>query len=82
MRNYTTQEKKDVTEYVAKMYSHILFGLGEVSGKRFADEIRQCFLMTESRHRVCAEFAEKYIESIYFNPNGITRVKFNFSTLK
>lgn len=43
MRNYTTQEKKDVTEYVAKMYSHILFGLGEVSGKRLLTRYANVF---------------------------------------
>lgn len=78
--NCTRQGHKDIAEYVARMYSHILFGKGEVSGKQFADEIRDSYNMTEVRHQVCADHAERYIVSISFKPNG-TQVKFDFSTL-
>lgn len=77
---HTAQKQKDIAEYVARMYSHILYGMGEVSGKQFADEIRKTYLMTETRHAVCADHAEKFIVSISFKPNG-TQVKFDFSTL-
>lgn len=79
-RYYTANKQKDIAEYVARMYSHILYGMGEVSGKRFADEIRGRYSMTERRHEVCADHAEKFIVSISFKPNG-TQVKFDFSTL-
>ena len=77
---YTSQKQKDIVEYVAKMYSHILFGMGEVSGKRFADEIRKNYLMTELKHQVCADHAERYIVSISYTPRGV-KAKFDFSSL-
>ena len=78
--NCTRQGHKDIAEYVARMYSHILFGMGEVSDKQFADAIRDSYNMTETRHAVCADHAEKFIVSISFKPNG-TQVKFDFSAL-
>lgn len=77
----TVQRIREVTEYVASAYSHILYGKGTVTGASFANEIRDSYLMTEDRHRVSAEFAEKYIESIAYNPCGGVQVKFDFSTL-
>jgi len=63
--------EREVAEYTALSYSHILLGAGEVSGKEFADRIRNNYLMTERRHQVCAELAEKLIYTIKKMPTGI-----------
>ena len=75
---FADSRDKETARYAARMYSHILLGMGAVSGARFAETIRERYLMTERRNRECARCAGKYIDTIeYFAGRG-ARVKYTF----
>lgn len=67
---------EEIAHYTAATYSHILCGEGEVSGKEFAERIRSRYLMTERRHIICADSAERWIRSIEFSAGRGVRTEY------
>ena len=55
---------KDTIEYVVDVYSFLIRGCGEMSGKRFADAIRSYCGQGDDRQKAILQDVEKHIVKI------------------
>lgn len=66
----------EAVRYAVSTHYFVLEGKGKVSGKRFADLIRERYDMANPINQNAAELAEAYIDNIELTAGGSTRWQF------